>query len=130
MHRIKFSEILGLLIIAAYLIFSIVLGLGQYKELGELSNGFIVIQAIVLLVSVFLYFITQKSSEYPALYNFISTAAGGIAIMTVLLAVVFILIGDVIASEAGSTFKGILLGVIVLFAIVMVLKYLTKRLLH
>jgi len=126
MHSNNFSKILGLLIIAAYLIFSIILGLVQYKELGNLSSSFIAIQVFVLFISVILYFSTQKSSKYPALYSFISLVEGGIAIMTIFLAVFFILTHDIIAAGLGSTFKAILLGVIVLFAFVIVFKYLTK----
>ena len=110
--------------IFAYFIISIFIGVNQYLDFGELSNTYLFIQSLVLVISIFCTIRFQNSQSIFG--EILATLGGGFAMMIIIQAVLFFMLGDVIVSNL-STMKIIVLVIIGLIIIRLVFKNLTKR---
>lgn len=115
--------ILLLTLIFGYLIASLYIGINEYRNLGELSSTYITVQWIVFVISAFCTLKFQNSRTI--LGESIATLGGGFAMMIVIQAIIFFLLGDVIASSLSpmKIFVIVVLGIIVAR---FVFKYLTQ----
>ena len=116
-------QILTLVAILGYLIGSIVIGYNQYTNFGELSTTFLITQWVVLGISVFCTLRFQNSNTN--LGDTLATLGGGIAMMVIIQAVLFFVLGGLITSTMSNA-KIILLVVLAIIIGRLVFKYLTK----
>ncbi len=116
-HFLTLSSILG------YLIGSIVVGYNQFKNHGELSTTFLATQWIVLGISTILTLSLQKSVS--VLGETLATLGGGIALMIIIQAVIFYVLGGLINSNM-NTARIVVFLVLALIIVRLVFKYLTK----
>ena len=112
-----------LLIIFGYFLASIIIGFNQYVHFEGLSTVYLVSQWIILGVSVFctLFF----HNRHHGVGDFLATVGGGIAMMDIIQAILFYVLGGFITSDLSLT-KTILLVVIAIVIIIFVYRYLTK----
>jgi len=116
--------ILLLILIFGYLIASLYIGINEYRNLGELSSTYITVQWIVFVISAILTIKLQTSQTI--LGDSIATLGGGIAMMIVIQAVIFFLLGDVIASSL-SPFKIFIIIALGIIISRLAFKYLTRN---
>lgn len=109
----------AVLVIISYFIVSIIFGISDYKEFGQLTATYLVTQVVMFILGVII------NIKYSKKKYFISAIGGGIALMVILQAVLFWLIGDAISSEM-STGKIILVSIIGLVGVRIAFNYFTK----
>ena len=96
--------------IFSYLVISVIIGINQYIDLGGLSKTYIITQWIVLVISIFLTLRYQNS--YSQIGIVLSTLGGGIAMMVIIQAALFLIFGRFLTSNmsAGKIILLIFLG--------------------
>lgn len=115
------NQNLTLILIYSYLIISIFIGVTQFQEIGELSTNYLIFQWFALGISVFLTMKFQNSKTIKG--ETLAIIGGGFAMMIVIQAVLFFLIGDYISYKM-STIKIIVLVIIAIIIIKVVHKHL------
>ena len=118
-------DILTLLAIAGYLIISLIIGINQYINIGELPKSYIITQWVVLIISVIITFSFQN--PYSQTAAVLSTLGGGIAMMVIIQAVLFFIFGRFITAGL-STGKIILLIILGLVVVKLIHWLLTRNL--
>jgi len=117
-------NIFSLLAIIGYFITSIIIGVSQYIHYGELSSVYIIAQIVIFIISVFLNFKFQES--YSDIGSALSILGGGLALMDILQAVLFLIFGRFI--EPNMSFWKILLFIIIgIVIIVVIIKRLNRN---
>lgn len=116
-------QIVTIALIFGYFIGSIAIGVDQYQNSGGLSTNYLIIQWVVLALSVFC---TLKFQNSPTIIgDTLATLGGGIAMMIIIQAVLFFLLGDFIAAHMSSI-KIIMLIIVAVIIVRLVFKYLVQ----
>lgn len=111
-------------LIFGYLIISILIGIYQYRIMGELSGTYLTTQWVIFIVSAIC---TLKFQNSPTVIgDFIATISGGFAMMIIIQAVIFFILGDIIASKLSIT-KIILLIIFGALIARFIYKYLVRN---
>ena len=113
-----------MLIVVGYLVCSIILGIGEYREFGELSSTYIITQWVVLGLSIFLNLKFQNARTI--LGEILAILGGGIALMVILQAILFFVIGDAIGSKMSTT-KIVILTIVGILVVYFAFKHFTKE---
>ncbi len=116
-------QLIILALIFGYFIGSIIIGVNQYQSNGGLSTNYLITQWVFLAISVFCTLKFQNSSTIIG--DTLATLGGGIAMMIIIQAILFYILGDFLAAHMG-TIKILLLIIAAIVIVRMVFKYLVR----